>query len=131
MSSRPEAGAEDARDDGPELQDDAEIEEQEQDISSDSPSSAKLSADQTDHEDVIPELVEDDTFRQSATTGNLDTLQERRTRGPSLQLRKKPSSEDETSSVPDDTPSVQVLFVLLAVKLLLILLGIRSLFSSE
>jgi hypothetical protein len=117
MSSRPEAGAEDARDDGPLLQDDAEIEEQGQDISSDSPSSAKLSADQTDHEDVIPELVEEDTFHQSATTGNLDTLQERRTWGASLQLRKKPSSEDETSSVPDDTPSVQVLFVLPAVKL--------------
>ncbi len=113
MSSRPEAGKEDARDevqdDGLDLQHDVEIGEEELGASHDYPLEVDLVADAISHEDGLPEAGEHDISQQNAESGILHSSQGWKTQITSTQPMEDTHSADGTSSVPDDTPSVQVI----------------------
>lgn len=109
MSSKPEAGEQDAREDGPDLHDYREAGEIVADSSDDLAPDFTPSAEEIEQEDVIPELAEEESIQQNAATRSFESLQERREQTSSLQLRDSSPGADETSSVPDETLSIQVL----------------------
>lgn len=110
MSSRPEAGQEEAReDDGLDLELDREAGEGTQGVTHESATDINPVRNDIDRRDGISESAERQITQQKAETGRLDSLQERRPQDASVQLREDAHSADGTSSIPDDTPSIQVL----------------------
>ena len=132
MNSRPEAGEEDARSDGSDVQNDYEAGEQLSRTSNDSLPGNDLITNGTGLEDTIPVLAEEDKSQQSSEPGSVDSLQALQTQNAINQLPRDSASPDETSSIPDDTPSIQVPSALLILQTdTHIASGFRSLFVSE
>jgi hypothetical protein len=135
MSSRAVAGEEDARDDAPDdgldLQHDLEAGEDPPGILNHSPSGVDQVGDVTDREDEIPEPAEQAIIQHNTEAGSLDSLQEGKTQDTGGQQREDTHSVNDTSSVPDDSPSIQVFSVLLFYQLFLTKLGFHSVFFPE
>lgn len=103
MSARLAGGEDDAPDDGLDLQHYPEVEEEVLDTSPDSSIETDYIEDQTGQEDEISEAEAQNGLLQRTTPhGNQQVMEET-------------YSADETSSVPDDTPSIQVLCASLSV----------------
>ena len=108
MSTRPEAGQEEAQeDDGSNLQRDHEAE---QELSHESLLDVDLLGDDISHESEISEPTETKTSHQEADIRSIDSLQEQQSQNANVQLMEDTQNADDISSVPDDTLSVQVPF---------------------
>jgi hypothetical protein len=108
MSSRPEAGEREARDDdGLDLQHDYEAGENTEAASQQSSIQEDSVLNDTVREDGTSASAESITKRK-AGIGSLDSLQVSKPQGSSVQLLEDAHSADDTSSLPDDTPSIQV-----------------------
>jgi hypothetical protein len=117
MSSRAVAGEEDAREDAPDddldLRHDLEAGEEPPGILDDSLDQV---GDEIDREGEIPERAEQATRQHNTEAGSLDSSQEGKTQDTGGQQKEDTHSADDTSSVPDDSPSIQVFSVLLFYK---------------
>ena len=108
MSSRPEAGEQEAReDDGVDLHHDYEPGEDAEAASQQSTIEGDPVLNDTAREDGTSTSAESIAQRKIGI-GSLDSLQASKPRGSSVQLLEDAHSADDTSSLPDDTPSVQV-----------------------
>lgn len=110
MSSKPEVGEENAQGDGLEdgldLQHETESREEPSDVAAESHLNVDLGRDETDLEDGIPDTAELEA-EEIAETAGTSSLQQRRTQSVQVMLAEDTRSADETSSGPDDTPSIQ------------------------
>ena len=131
MDSRPEPGKGDARSNGSGVQLELEAGEELPGVWNDSVLQDDLVAKGIAPEEAIPSLAEEDTSQQNSESGSVESSQALRTQGANLQLLQDSASADETSSVPDDTPSIQVLLVPTFYELLLTSAGVRSLLNSK
>jgi hypothetical protein len=109
MTTRPEAGEENARDDdGLELLHGLEPEEEDAGVLQESgPRAAGLDT-RLNYADSISGIAFQETSEQSAEVGSLDFLPEHKTKNAGPQLEQDIHSDDGDSSIPDDTPSIQV-----------------------
>jgi hypothetical protein len=116
MSSRAVVGREDARDDAPDdgldLRHDLEAGEEPPGILDDSLLDVDQVWDETDREVEIPERAEQATRQHNTEAGSLDSSLEGKTQDTGGQQKEDTHSADDTSSVPDDSPSIQVFSVL-------------------
>jgi hypothetical protein len=108
MSSRPEAGEDDARSNDLDMEHDHEAGEELPGASNDPLPEFGSISNGIGHEDAIPVLAEEDTSQQNSEFGSVDSLKAMQTQNADNQLLQRSASADETSSVPDDTPSIQV-----------------------
>ncbi len=108
MSLRPEAGEEEAReDDDTDLQQRFEAGVETQGASSNGSSNSDFVRDDLDLGNGISAL-DKQVAPQEEETRSIESLQENRTQNSSVQLMEGTQSADGTSSIPDDTPSLQV-----------------------
>jgi hypothetical protein len=108
MSSRPEVGEEDGGGSGSDKQFGPEAEEI-PDASNGSPLDVGQVADEIDQEDEIPVLEDENASEPDADIGSVGSSRKGKTQDDNRRLMEESASLDGTSSVPDDTPSVQVL----------------------
>lgn len=108
MSLRPEAGEDDAReDDGSDLQHHREAGVKVQGGSNNSFSNSHSVRDDLDLESEAA-ASDKQVTSQEEETRSIESLQDIRTQDSSAQLVEGTQSADGTSSIPDDTPSLQV-----------------------
>ena len=108
MSLRPESGEEEAREDNDlNLQRHLEAGVEAQGASSNASSDSDFVRDDLDLENGVPALNKQ-VISQEEEIRSVASLQENRTQDPSVQLVEGPQSADGTSSIADDTPSLQV-----------------------
>jgi hypothetical protein len=108
MSSTPEVGEDHARQDGSDLLDDPE-----RDVVADAPGDTTVNKINEQHyrqlEDV-PDLAGEQQSQLDAPANSQDAPHEKGTEDPNAELLGDSPSADETTSIPDDSPSIQVQF---------------------
>lgn len=109
MSAGSEMGMEDAQGDELDLQHDHVAQEELLDAPQDSSSGTDLIVDELSHENGLSKAAGHETVQQSTESESIDSLQECRTKHANLQLMDETHNTDETSSISDDIPSIQVL----------------------
>ena len=116
MSSRREVGQEDVRSDGSDQQHDDEAGEEFPEALDDCLPEIDSITNWFENEDTIAALVEEDTTQQNSEPRSVDSSRALQNQTANEQLLQHSADADETSSVPDDTPSIQVPFALLTLR---------------